>query len=41
MKNLGMSLVFAAASLGGVMASTGAAYADGADWGTVFGLCGG
>ncbi len=34
MKNLGLSMVFAAASVAGVMASTGAAYAD-SDWGTV------
>lgn len=34
MKNLGLSLVFAAASFAGVVGSTGAAYADD-DWGTV------
>ncbi|MEI9994831.1 MAG: TorF family putative porin [Rhizomicrobium sp.] len=34
MKNLGMKLMLGAASLAGVMASTGAAYADD-DWGTV------
>src|ERR1700712_2291675 len=35
MTKLGLKLMLGAATLAGVVASTGAAYADGADWGTV------
>jgi uncharacterized protein (TIGR02001 family) len=35
MKKIGLNILLAAASLAGVAASTGAAYAEGDDWGTV------